>query len=150
MSRRIKISVENLHPNFKPDKKKIATLAKKVLSWHKSNFCLDVILVKEDFIRRLNKSFRKKDKVTDVLSFEMREGKKVGPETDYLGDVYICLDQAKKQAKEYKVSFIEEIYRLVIHGILHLLEYDHKTKRQMEKMKKREDFFIAQARKTIK
>lgn len=146
MPRRTKISVENLHPNYKPDKKKIASLAKRILSAHRSNLDLDIILVKDQFIRQLNKNFRKRDKVTDVLSFGMREGKGIGLEQNYLGDVYVCLDQAKRQAKEYEIPFVEEVYRLITHGILHLLGYEHKTKRQTERMKKKEELFVAQAK----
>jgi probable rRNA maturation factor len=146
MPRRTKISVENLHHNCKPDKKKIASLAKRILSAHRSNLDLDIILVKDEFIRQLNKNFRRKDKVTDVLSFGMEEGKKIGLELNYLGDVYVCLDQAKRQAKEYEIPFVEEVYRLVTHGILHLLGYEHKTKKQTERMKSKEDLFIAQVK----
>ncbi|MCJ7508119.1 MAG: rRNA maturation RNase YbeY [candidate division Zixibacteria bacterium] len=146
MPRRTKISVENLHPNYKPDKKKIASLAKRILSAHRSNLDLDIILVKDQFIRQLNKNFRRKDKVTDVLSFGMREGEKIGLELNYLGDVYVCLDQARRQAKEYKIPFAEEVYRLITHGILHLLGYEHKTKEQTKGMKKKEELFIAQVK----
>ena len=142
MSRPIKISVENLHSRYKPNKKKIANLAKKILSSQKSNFSLDIILVKDNFIRELNKKFRRKDRVTDVLSFGMKEGKRIGLEINYLGDVYVCLDQAKRQAKEYKVPFTEEVYRLVAHGILHLLGYEHKTKKQKEKMEKKKNILL--------
>ena len=150
MSKRTKILVENLHSTYQPDKRKIVNLAKKILSSEKADLSLDIILVGDDFIRELNRKFRKKNRVTDVLAFGMREGEQIGLEIDYLGDVYVCLDQAKRQAKEYDVSLIEEVHRLVAHGILHLLGYEHKTKKQKEKMKKLEDYFIAQMRGKIK
>ena len=82
------------------------------------------------------------------MSFGMKEGKEIGPKTDFLGDVYVCLDQAKRQAQEYKVLFSEEIYRLVAHGILHLLGYEHKTKKQREEMKEKEEYFISRMTET--
>lgn len=146
MSKPIKITVFNLHPIYKPSKGKIARLAKRILGSEKVNLSLGIVLVNDNFIRQLNAKFRKKDRVTDVLSFGMKEGKKIGLETDYLGDVYVCLSQAKRQAREYRIPFAQETHRLVAHGILHLLGYNHNTKKQGDKMKKREDYFIAQTR----
>ena len=143
MSRRIKISIENLHSRYRINKKKIADLAERILRSEKSNSSLDIILVQDSFIRKLNRDFRKKDNTTDVLSFGMTEGKRIGQEMNYLGDIYICLDQAKRQSKEYKIPFMEELYRLVVHGVLHLLGYEHKTLKQKKKMTEMENYFVA-------
>jgi len=70
-------------------------------------------------MKKLNRKFRKKDKTTDVLSFNLNEG-------GLLGEVYISWPQAKRQAKEYNCSLTVEILRLIEHGILHLLGYTHK------------------------
>lgn len=69
-------------------------------------------------IKKLNKIYRKKDKVTDVLSFNLDD-------KNILGEIVICLEQAKKQAKEKKTSLQAELKLLVAHGTLHLLGYDH-------------------------
>jgi len=79
-------------------------------------------------IRKLNKKFRKIDKATDVLSFEMNED-------SILGDVVISKETAKRNAKRFKVSLNDEIKRLVIHGILHLLGYDHIKPQDRKKMR---------------
>ncbi len=145
MSKPIEIWVESLHPLDKPNKRRIASLARRILVSRRANLSLAIILVGDDFIQELNEKFRKKRAVTDVLSFGMNEGKKIGLETHHLGDVYICLDQAKRQARQYQVSCTEEIDRLVAHGILHLLGYDHRTKKQKQLMQRKEEYFMAHA-----
>ncbi len=65
-------------------------------------------------MRRVNRLYRKKDKVTDVLSFELP-----------LGDVLICYPQAKRQAAERGHTVTQEVVDLIIHGVLHALGYDH-------------------------
>jgi len=85
-----------------------------------------VIFVSKEKIRELNKHYRKKDKVTDVISFAFEDYKEViYDKIRVLGDIYICLDQAIKQSEEYKHSLKREILFLSLHGFLHLLKYDH-------------------------
>jgi probable rRNA maturation factor len=73
--------------------------------------------------QKLNNNFLNKDYPTDVLSFPINE---LLPDGQfYLGDIFICNDIAEKQAKESKISLRDEIFNLIIHGILHLLGYDH-------------------------
>jgi probable rRNA maturation factor len=80
---------------------------------------------------------------TDVLTFELSE-----PKDELEGEIYICLDQARRQATEYKVNMTEEIARLAVHGILHLAGYDDRTKSGRSQMKKLEDRMLMRARKT--
>ena len=90
---------------------------------------VSLVFVKTDEIRRLNRSYRKKAKVTDVLSFEMGEG-------GVLGEVVICYEQAKKQAKARGVSTRKETTELIVHGILHLAGYDHESEKEEKIMLK--------------
>lgn len=100
------------------------------------NIVVSVTFVNEEKIRELNKISRNVDRVTDVLSFPMLDIKypqkvnsfsdEVNPDgTLYLGDVVICTKRAKEQAKEYGHSFKREIGFLALHGLLHILGYDH-------------------------
>ncbi|PLX25691.1 rRNA maturation RNase YbeY [Candidatus Parcubacteria bacterium] len=82
----------------------------------KQQISIALVLPKE--IKKLNKVYRRKDKVTDVLSFSLDS-------KDILGEIIICLSQAKKQAKEKKQSIKSELQLLTVHGTLHLLGYDH-------------------------
>ena len=90
------------------------------------NSIFNVIIVSLDKIHELNKTYRNIDRPTDVISFAL-EDDNTFVKTDYrvLGDIYICLDKAREQAIEYGHSFKREICFLSIHGLLHLLGYDH-------------------------
>lgn len=87
-------------------------------------------------IKKLNKIYRQKNKVTDVLSFNLDDEK-------ILGEIVICLEQAKKQAKEKKISLQAELKLLVVHGTLHLLGYDHEVSEvEAERQEKEEKLLL--------
>ncbi|HUI25734.1 MAG TPA: rRNA maturation RNase YbeY [Candidatus Kryptonia bacterium] len=86
---------------------------------------LAISLVDDAEIRRLNRGYRGKDRPTDVLAFAMREGKRAPGDEAVLGDVVISLDTAARQAANRGASLENEVTTLLIHGILHLLGYDH-------------------------
>jgi probable rRNA maturation factor len=86
---------------------------------------LTVSLIDDAEIRRLNRDYRGKDRPTDVLAFAMREGARVAGDDIVLGDVVISLDTAARQARQRQVSTADEVRTLLIHGVLHLLGYDH-------------------------
>ena len=89
----------------------------------------NVIIVTSDFIHELNKNYRNIDRVTDVISFALEDDKTFNLDNyRVLGDIYICLDKVKSQALEYGHSFKRELSFLAVHGLLHLLGYDHMTK----------------------
>jgi probable rRNA maturation factor len=99
---------------------KIAHRALEVLGLSKVE--LSIALVSDAQIKRLNKLYRNKDKPTDVLSFPI--GEKV-EDWLILGDIVISVDTAKRQAQELGHSLEEELKRLLVHGLVHLLGYDH-------------------------
>lgn len=89
---------------------------------------VSLVFVGEKRIRNLNKTYRGIDRVTDVLSFEgENEDDFISPEdgVSYLGEIFICLPRAKKQAREKEHSIEKEIDILLVHGLFHLLGYDH-------------------------
>ncbi len=92
---------------------------------------LSLVIVGEKQIKDLNKKYRGKNKITDVLSF------------DY-GEIFICLSRAKKQAKKLNHSLKQELATLLIHGILHLAGYDDKTKMGYNKMVKTQNKILSQ------
>ena len=90
------------------------------------NNIFNIIIVDKDTIHSLNKKYRGIDRVTDVISFALEDDKTFMNENiRVLGDIYICLEKAKEQAEEYGHSFLREFAFLSIHGLLHLLGYDH-------------------------
>ena len=90
----------------------------------KDDIDLSVAFVSPKKIRQLNKSYRGKDEVTDVLSF------------DDLNEIIICYSQAVKQAKKQKHSIKKEVSTLFVHGFLHLLGFDDRTKKGADEMSK--------------
>jgi probable rRNA maturation factor len=102
---------------------------------------LTITLVGDDEIHRLNRDYRGKDRPTDVLAFAMREGRRVAGDERVLGDVVISLDTAARQARRRRVSTADEVRTLLIHGVLHLLGYDHERSvaeaRRMRAMERR-------------
>lgn len=86
----------------------------------------NIILVNEDEIHELNKTYRGIDRKTDVITFALEDDKGIkNPEIRVLGDIYLCVPVAYEQAKLYGHSRTREICFLATHGILHLLGYDH-------------------------
>ncbi len=80
------------------------------------------VLVSDRRIRELNRRYRKRSAATDVLSFPLREN-------GYLGEVVISAPTARRQARRYRHRVEEEVKLLLLHGVLHLLGYDHETDR---------------------
>ena len=97
-----------------------------------TNVIFNVIFVDSDKIRELNKTYRNIDRETDVISFALEDGEaNINFEFGrLLGDIYICVPKMKAQAKEYGHSIAREMGFLTIHGLLHLLGYDHMTKEE--------------------
>jgi probable rRNA maturation factor len=94
-----------------------------------------VILCSDYRIRKLNRRFRDVDRATDVLSFNYYE-------PDLLGEIYISAHRARIQAKRYGVSYTEEVRRLYIHGMLHLLGYDHEMEADARRMRQKEEYYL--------
>lgn len=111
------------------EQKKIAHTIETVLTGaNLDEYLVNVNLVDAETMKDLNKRFKNKKKVTDVLSFPLPEMEKVFEHTkNILGDVVICVDQAKEQAESLGHSLREEIAVLVAHGLFHLLGYDHEV-----------------------
>lgn len=108
---------------------------------------LSVTFVDKDEIQNINKMYRDKDKVTDVISFALEEDE---PEIymneldipRVLGDIIICTDVAHEQAENYGHSFERELGFLALHGFLHLLGYDHMTDEDEKEMFGRQDAIL--------
>lgn len=92
---------------------------------------VSLAFVNEIEIRRLNNKYRKKNKVTDVLSFKIEEVKNIG-------EIIICPAQAKKQAEELGQSYQKEIVKLALHGYLHIQGFDHENEVEAKKMERLE------------
>ncbi len=99
---------------------------------------LSIALVDQKKIRELNKKYRRKNRTTDVLAFP-------GNKEAGLGEIVICSREVKENVKRFSSVFEKELARVLIHGILHLLGYDHeKDKRLAERMRKKEEYYLLQ------
>ena len=94
----------------------------------------NVIIVDNEYIHKLNKDYRNIDRETDVITFALEDDKTFNPEVRVLGDIYISIDKAKSQSVEYGHSLLRELCFLAVHGMLHLLGYDHVKKEDEEVM----------------
>jgi len=99
---------------------------------------LSILFTDDDHIAGLNKKYRGKDKPTNVLAFPM-SGDPADVESGMLGDVVISVDTAMRESVETGETVDETIYRLLVHGLLHLLGYDHERSLKDEKIMTREE-----------
>lgn len=100
------------------------------------NIEFNVIIVDNNYIHNLNKTYRNIDRETDVITFALDDEDKVKTEgdIDILGDIYISIDKAREQAEEYGHTFLREITFLAVHGFYHLLGYDHMNEEEEKVM----------------
>src|SRR3989339_101195 len=106
--------------------------AEEVLNFDRDK-SLELVLISDQEIRKLNKVYRGKDKATDVISFSFKEAE-IFPNEKSLGEIYISVETAKKQAKDLNHSFEYELRFLFIHGLLHVFGYDHRTDEEERRM----------------
>ncbi len=118
------------------DKKFLEKIAGSILKKEKKlNKDLSIALVGSERMRELNKKYRGKNLATDVLSFQYGDS----------GEVVICLPQVKKNARRFKFTFKKELARVLIHGILHLLGYNHEgSKKTAKEMEKKQNYYLKQ------
>ncbi len=127
---------------YKKDISYLKEVIKKTLDSEQiTNALFSIILIDEKEIQKINKEYRNIDKVTDVISFAFEDNEKESLPIRMLGDIYICIPKMIFQAVEYGHSEKRELSFLVVHGLLHLLGYDHtKSKEEEKKMfQKQED-----------
>jgi probable rRNA maturation factor len=141
------IEINNLTTN-QVDEEFLKKVAEKVLVEENKKGDLSIALVGQGRIRELNKKYRGKNRVTDVLAFGENAKYKI-PDTEYkiqsLGEIVICLREVKKNAKRFKSTFEKELARVLIHGISHLLGYNHEiSEKEAKKMMEKEDYYLKQ------
>jgi len=128
----------------KVDTKEIKKILEYALKYKKlNNVEFNIILVDNKTIQNINKEYRGIDKETDVISFALEDNQDITFEFGrLLGDIYISIPKMKKQAEEYGHSEKRELAFLTIHGLLHLLGYDHMTKEEEEIMFKEQELIL--------
>lgn len=128
-------SLVMLYPVYKTVKraglagKKFQSVVKYVLrALGRSDCFLSIHLIGDERMRSLNRTHRGQDRTTDVLAFAMSEGAVLEINENDLGDIFVSVPQIRCQAKKFNRPYQEELSRMLIHGILHLVGYDHVRK----------------------
>ncbi len=134
-----KISIENVYPNVPFKKQTIKYVASFVLTEERVlNAKITIILVDDKYIKRLNQEFLRKDTTTDVISFNLEDK----TDTQKEGEIYANVEQIMRQSDDFAVTFKAEFYRVLIHGLLHLIGYNDQTSEDRQTMTKKEDYYL--------
>lgn len=128
------ISIYNAHPRIRLPREPFRRLVRLLLRQEKTSKAeLSIVFVGHGQIKPLNARFLHRNGTTDVIAFPLAEGRTLE------GEIYVNLDQAREQALTYRTKFSEEVARLVVHGVLHLLGYDDQQINEAARMHARED-----------
>ena len=132
------ILFHNQHIEFKPEQvTKLRSWVKKILVQEKRTAGdINFVFTTDEDLLKVNRQFLKHDTYTDIVTFDYSEGKKVS------ADIMISVDRVEENARKLKVTFREELRRVMIHGILHLCGYKDKSKADKELMRKKEDLAL--------
>ena len=98
---------------------------------------INYIFCSDDYLHKLNVDFLNHDTLTDVISFDYSVGKELH------GDIYISIDRVEENAKDFNVSFNEELARVLIHGVLHYCGYKDKSEADEKEMRFKEDYYLS-------
>ncbi|AUC21592.1 MULTISPECIES: rRNA maturation RNase YbeY [Polaribacter] len=99
---------------------------------------LNYIFCDDEYLHKLNVEFLQHDTLTDVISFDNTLGKLIS------GDIYISIERVADNAKDFEVSFIEELHRVMIHGVLHYMGYKDKTETEKKEMRNAENTALSE------
>lgn len=94
---------------------------------------VNYIFCDDDYLHKINVEFLQHDTLTDIISFDYTIGKLVG------GDIFISVDRVAENAQKFEVTFEEELYRVIIHGVLHYLKYKDKSDKEKKLMRSKEN-----------
>ncbi|MEE9224765.1 MAG: rRNA maturation RNase YbeY [Bacteroidota bacterium] len=133
----MRVEVASSHRKYAVDEGEVRRLARGVSRHEKAGLrFVSIVAVGHGWMRKLNRQFLRRDETTDVLAFSLGDN----PEVE--GEIYVNLDQACRQARHYGVSLTNEVTRLVIHGLLHLIGYRDKKLSERRVMRAREEELV--------
>ena len=104
---------------------------------------ISIIFCSDPYILDINQRYLQHDYFTDIITFDYCEGKVLS------GDLFISIDTVRENAAEYGASFEEELNRVMVHGLLHLIGYDDHTPEEQKEMRSKEDYYLS-IRKILK
>ena len=113
-----------------------AWIAESIKSEEHSLEEINYIFCDDDYLHKLNVEFLNHDTLTDIISFDYSVGKIIQ------GDVFISVERVKENASDFEVPFLEELHRVIIHGVLHYCGYKDKTPKDSLLMREKENFYL--------
>lgn len=125
-------------PRF-PRKQTRDWLSKTIRKESKNTTCVEInfIFCNDNYLLSLNHDFLKKESLTDVITFDYSEKKSIK------GDIFISVERVRENAGKFNQRTIDELLRVMVHGVLHLLGYKDKTEKERKQMTEREDFYLS-------
>lgn len=97
---------------------------------------LNFIFCSDNYLHKINLEYLKHDTFTDIITFDYSEGKIIN------GDIFISIERVRENAKNFNQTIDNELHRVLIHGVLHLMNYKDKTAKEKESMRNKEDFYL--------
>jgi rRNA maturation RNase YbeY len=126
------------------DKLLLKTFLASVFAQEKKVFKLvSYVFCTDEFLLKLNQQYLKHNTLTDILTFTLSE-----TSLPIISEIYISIERVKENAEKLNVSFVEELYRVMIHGILHLCGYADHSHFEKQEMREKEDFYLSQLSST--
>ncbi len=138
--RKSKILIQNFHPTYKLplSRSSIRALISRVFKSENAKLnALDINMVNNSKIRKINRDFLKHDYFTDIITFPYENNR-----NKIDGEIFVSLDTVKENSDFYDVNYTQELKRVIIHGALHLLGYNDKTKKEKEAIRRKENFYL--------
>lgn len=102
---------------------------------------INYVFCDDAYLHKLNVEFLQHDTLTDIISFDYSVGKELH------GDVFISIERVEDNAKDFKADFVDELHRVIIHGILHYCGYKDKSPEEAKQMRDKEDFYLGKLNK---
>ena len=125
-----------------PNEEELSNWIKKVITGKQFEVGeINYIFCDDEYLLKLNIEFLQHNTLTDIISFDNTMGKLIG------GDIFISIDRVKENASDFKVSFDEELHRVMIHGILHYMGFKDKTSEEKVEMRNQENLVLSQLNK---
>lgn len=133
----MKIKFNYLHNTRVPQALKIREFIMEIIELeNKQVKAIDYIFCTDEFLFNINKEFLDHDNLTDIITFDLSEDAAI------TGEIYISTDRVHENAATFKTTFKRELYRVIIHGVLHLLGYKDKTKSEIQMMRQKEEHYL--------
>ena len=136
----IRIFYDETNFRFKDWKKAVKIIKEVIAKEEKISGDLNFIITNYTSLRQINIEFLEHDYFTDVISFNYNSGNSIN------GEVYVSLDRVKENSLNYNVSLKNELFRVIIHGVLHLLGYNDSSEEERSEMRKLEDYWMKSAK----